>query len=339
MKEHFSDIKHIWEELEKFEDITPFSTYTWADNWLKIWRKTAYILSVKVSGTIAGLAPFIDTMGKLRFIGYNNSDYLGFLFRPGHEQDFLEGLADELAGKNITLLDLEHMPEKFRDIKINGYEKSCFMQDVCPYITLPDSWDAYKAGLNKRFRKNIEYYWRRVNRDFNIKYEVVSKEQDVKPTLLRMVELHQKRWRSKRLPGAFYSKKIIQFHLNAAVDLFIKGYLDLHRLIINEEIAAVLYCFHKNRSTYYYIGGFDDAYKNMSIGVLLTSAAIKTSIERKDNIFDFLRGNESYKDNFCSEKRYNYRLVFHKGLLAGMRARVIEKGNSVIGAVKAHFES
>jgi predicted metal-dependent peptidase len=44
-------------------------------------------------------------MGKLRFIGYNNSDYLGFLFRPGHEQDFLEGLADELAGKNIIKKD------------------------------------------------------------------------------------------------------------------------------------------------------------------------------------------------------------------------------------------
>jgi hypothetical protein len=41
----------------------------------------------------------------LRFIGYNNSDYLGFLFRPGHEQDFLGGLADELAGKNIIKKD------------------------------------------------------------------------------------------------------------------------------------------------------------------------------------------------------------------------------------------
>jgi CelD/BcsL family acetyltransferase involved in cellulose biosynthesis len=332
-------IKSTWEELEKHDEITPFSTYAWASNWVKIWGKKVYTPLVRNSESIIGLAPFIQTMGKLRFIGYNNSDYLGFLYKPGLEKEFLEGLADELLEKRIMLLDLEHLPEKYLGIKIKGYEKTCIKQDVCPYIMLPNNWDAYMSGLNKRFRKNIEYCQRRVNRDYNVKYELVSKEQDVKPTLLRMIKMHQQRWRDRMLPGAFYSKRIIEFHLNLSEDLFIKKYLDLHRLIINDEIAAVLYGFHKGKSTYYYLSGFDNRYKSLSIGILLTLLAIKTSIERNDVIFDFLRGNESYKHNFCNAKKYNYRLVFHRGFFGGIRSKIIQGENSLTGAVKAHFEN
>ncbi|HHW01990.1 MAG TPA: GNAT family N-acetyltransferase [Thermoanaerobacterales bacterium] len=332
-------IKGTWEELEKHDHITPFSTYAWASNWIKIWGKKVYTPIVKNSELVIGLAPFIQTMGKLRFIGYNNCDYLGFLYKPGLENEFFEGLADQLLEKNILLLDLEHLPEKYCSIKIKGYEKTCMKQDVCPHIILPDNWDAYMSSLNKRFRKNIEYSQRRLNREYSVKYELVSKEQDVKPTLLKMIKMHQERWRSKKLPGAFYSKKIVRFHLNLAEDLFLKKYLDLHRLIINDEIAAVLYGFHKGKSTYYYLSGFDDKFKNLSIGVILTLLAIKTSIDRKDTVFDFLRGNESYKYNFCNAKKYNYRLVFHRGYFAGLRSKIIKKENSLIGAVKAHFEN
>ncbi|MDI3481589.1 MAG: hypothetical protein PWQ97_1244 [Tepidanaerobacteraceae bacterium] len=338
MAEQRFSIKSIWEELEEYEDITPFSSYTWASNWIKIWGKNIYLPLIKNSNQVIGLAPFVKTMGKLRLIGYNNSDYLGFLYKPGFENEFFEALAEELVKKGMVLLDLDHLPEKYYDVEIRGYEKTCIKQDICPYIVLPSDWDAYVSGLNKRFRKNIEYCQRRVNRDYIVKYELVSKKQDVKPTLLKMIKMHQERWRGKKLPGAFYSQKIVDFHLNLAEDMFKRKYLDLHRLIINDEIAAVLYAFHKGKRTYYYLSGFDGKYKNLSIGILLTMLAIKTSIERKDIVFDFLRGNESYKFNFCNAKKYNYRMVFHRGVFAGLRSRIIERESSLISAVKAYFE-
>ncbi|MDI6602237.1 MAG: GNAT family N-acetyltransferase [Thermoanaerobacteraceae bacterium] len=328
------EIKDIWEEIECQDAITPFSTWSWNYNWLKHWNKIPHVYVNE-----SGIAPFILDRGKLRFIGFNNSDYQGFLIRKGKETEFYEVLSEELLKGRVHILDLENVPEYLSEFQINGFEKKILNQDICPYINLPEDIDQYMAGMNKRFRKNIEYYWRRLNRDHNVIYEVVDREEDIEPTMLRMIEFHQKRWNKKFLPGAFRNQRIIQFHLHAAKDFLKRGYLDLHRFMIDGDMAAILYCFHKGKSTYYYLGGFDETYRNMSIGNLLIWLAIRASINRGDTIFDFLRGNESYKANFCDAKKVNKRVILYRGNMGRIHANMIKKENSLVMAIKDRIEA
>ncbi len=327
------DIKTMWEDMESQNGISPFSTWVWNYDWLKYWKKTPYIYADD-----NGIAPFVIGRGGLRFIGYNNGDYLGFLIKEGREAEFFDSLSDKLAGDRISFLDLGNVTQQFSGCEISGFDKRVFNGDICPYVILPDDVDEYMSALNKRFRKNMEYYWRKINRDHNVVYDIVSRNEDIRPTMMKMIGLHQKRWHKRHLPGAFRSSRIINFHLDVSSDFFHRRYLDLHRLIIDGEIAAVLYCFHKGDSTYYYLGGFDDRYENMSIGNLITWMAIKTSIERGDTIFDFLRGNESYKQNFCTDEKMNRRLVFYKGNEGKIRTGMVEKQNRLVMAVKTHYE-
>ncbi|TZE81466.1 GNAT family N-acetyltransferase [Calorimonas adulescens] len=328
------EIKDIWEEIESQDAITPFSTWSWGYNWLRYWNKAPHVYINEF-----GIAPFILYRGKLRFIGFNNSDYQGFLIVKGKEREFYAALSEELLKEGVHMVDLENVPEYLSEFQINGFEKKILDQDICPYINLPEDIDHYMAVINKRFRKNIEYYWRRLNRDHNVTYDVVNSEEDIEPAMLRMIEFHQKRWNKKLLPGAFYSQRIIQFHLHVAKDFFKKGYLDLHRLMIDGDVAAVLYCFHKGRSTYYYIGGFNEAYRNMSVGNLLIWLAIGTSIERGDVVFDFLRGGELYKGNFCNMEKMNKRVILYRGGIGRIQAGIIEKENSLVMAIKDRIEA
>jgi CelD/BcsL family acetyltransferase involved in cellulose biosynthesis len=263
---------------------------------------------------------------------------MGFIVGEGRGQAFGEALNEALLRRGVSVLDLEHVPEGYYLPDLNGYERTVLPQDICPRAELPATWDEYAGRLQKRFRKNVDYYWRRINRDFQVRYEIVSTQEQVEPTLRQMMLFHQRRWHGRGLPGAFRSHKLVRFHLNAARGMLERGYLDLHRLVINDQVAAVLYCFHKGTTTYYYLSGFDQQYRNMSLGTVLTSMAIKTAIERGDHVFDFLRGNEAYKQDFCLTSMRNNRIVYTRGVVGGVSARYIALENRVVESIKARFE-
>jgi CelD/BcsL family acetyltransferase involved in cellulose biosynthesis len=73
------------------------------------------------------------------------------------------------------------------------------------------------------------------------------------------------------------------------------GLLKLGALELDNRAVAEILCFDYNNCMYLYNSGYEPEYTSLSAGLLSKVLAIKDSIEKGMNKFDFLKGAEPYK--------------------------------------------
>ena len=79
-------------------------------------------------------------------------------------------------------------------------------------------------------------------------------------------------------------------------------------LRLDEKPAASLYGFLYAGIFYFYQSGFDDAYKQASVGLITMGLAIQSAIKEGAEEYDLLHGDESYKSHWCRHSRDLVRL-------------------------------
>ncbi|AIS51433.1 cellulose biosynthesis protein CelD [Thermoanaerobacter kivui] len=346
------DIEDIWHELETVSDIYPFNTFEWVLNWWKYfgYGKKLWILVIYEESTPIGIAPFMITYfekgllaKRIKFIGSNNSDYLDFIVRRGYENQFYTSLVSFLERHidAFTVLDLEHIPEKsefFPFIMGSNLYYDYDVEDICPYVELPQSWEEYLNSLEGKFRRNLNYETRRFFKEYDGMFSCVKDIDGLDEAMDNLIVLHQRRWRERHMPGAFYSKRMREFHKDVARAMLLKGALSLFELKDGRKTVASLLSYHVGGKRYYYISGYDLDYSKRSVGTITLGLAIKQSIEEGDSVFDFLRGDERYKKNWNSLKKKNMRFVAAKPSIAGkLFCYYIIAENKIIKKIKDRF--
>jgi len=248
------------------------------------------------------------------------SDYLGFIGPPETMRDCVAAFLGALAAwPQWDLVDLQQLnPEQAAragladgpealDLPADACALHWGVEDTCPVLELPESWDALLRLVGKKMRFNIGYYERLLRRDHEVALGPVQAG-DVGQAMEEFIRLHAQRWRRRWLPGALYSGRLLRFHRDVAPALMARGYLCLYRMRLNGRTAAALYCFRYGRRAFYYLGGFDPALARYSPGTVLTAHAIRHSLEGGCREFDFLRGREEYKYRWPVVERANSRL-------------------------------
>jgi hypothetical protein len=96
--------------------------------------------------------------------------------------------------------------------------------------------------------------------------------------------------------------------------------------MLDGQYQAVLYCFTYLDRTCYYQGGFEPTLARLSLGTVLTALSIRRAIEENRSQFDFLRGDEPYKERWT-------------GGLARVNARRLtaKAGNAYLSIGKLQF--
>ncbi len=304
-----------------------FQTWEWNAAW---WRhhggrgRRFLALAFEEGGAAAGFALWWrdPLTAELRPLGDGDADYLDIVARPESEHPVALALLEWLAGDGGRYrIDIRqarpggmlaaHLPTC--QGKVSGATVCVVLGETCPAADLPPTWDEYTGRFGKKRRANIGYYERNLRKHFR---EVVFSLADA-DTLPEATEafftLHQRRWNARWLPGAFANASARRFHFDMAQSLLAGGHLRLHTLTLDGRIEAALYCFHKGDTTYYYLGGFEPELARFSIGSVLTARAIRHAIEQDGAaVFDFLRGNESYKYTWGATDRHNARIMAGK---------------------------
>jgi CelD/BcsL family acetyltransferase involved in cellulose biosynthesis len=199
-------------------------------------------------------------------------------------------------------------PELLKGLKIE--ERTC---SICPYMTLPNSFESLMKSLTKKKRKNLNRYMRKINQ----KYDVKLKKYDdagftVETGMKTFVSLHQKKWESEGFPGNFGEGRhnFLNFHLDVAQSFADKGWLGLYFLMANNEAIAAQYTFKHNRKVLCYLQGFDPAYSEYSVGNLITMFLLRECIIEGFNEYDLMRGDEAYKFYWTDKFVTNYEVRF-----------------------------
>jgi CelD/BcsL family acetyltransferase involved in cellulose biosynthesis len=88
----------------------------------------------------------------------------------------------------------------------------------------------------------------------------------------------------------------------------------LSTLDLDGQPAAAWYGFASDDTVYFYQGGRDPRWERESVGLVLMGMMIRRAIERGYRAFNFLRGDDQYKQHWTSVRRETIEtIVFRSG--------------------------
>ncbi|HID87362.1 MAG TPA: GNAT family N-acetyltransferase, partial [Anaerolineae bacterium] len=188
-----------------------------------------------------------------------------------------------------------------------GYRTQVAVQDICPVIPLPATWEEYLSSLSRKQRHEIRRKIRKANREARIRWYIVQDPARLPDEVEDFIELHR---RSAAEKDAFMEPRMRGFFRTIARVLHRMGWLQLAFIEVNGEKAASMLNFDYGDAILVYNSGYDpQRYANLSPGIVLLSYCIEHAIREGRKRFDFLRGQEDYKFRFGAQETKIYRLI------------------------------
>ena len=321
--EEFLDARTVWDDaLQRSLDNHVFLTWEWLSSWWRFYGDKRRFLLVTVSDgrKILAAAPLMSSryrlygleLRKIEFIATPASDYHSFLLtekKPEYAKMMVE-YADHVAPE-WDCIELQEVPENSDTAKILrpiSKEPFKFREKIlnpCPYVLLSSNFEDYFRSLGSNWRRNLRRWERRIRRDYKMDFKICNDIETVKDAMKTVFDLHQKRWQSRKQPGAFSDQRFRDFHLDVARSLAKRGWLTLNFLTLNDEPVAAGYAFKYSQKLFCYLSGFDPQYSEYEVGNLRHVYLIKYCIENGLKEYDFLRGGESYKSLWNTFMRRN----------------------------------
>ncbi len=109
-------------------------------------------------------------------------------------------------------------------------------------ITLPETFEAYLAGLSRNQRVNYRKGWGRLTGDFRVALEVITDPEPVRDELREFVRMHAAQWRHRGRPGHFGDwPGATAFHESLASAMSKIGRARLLRLRAGKNVVARQY--------------------------------------------------------------------------------------------------
>ncbi len=353
-EEAFASLRESWNGLlERSRSNTVFLTWEWLHAWWESFRpgKTLFLLAIRdLEGTLVGLAPLFlareVALGTvpirvLRFMGVErvSSEYLDVIAAPGREAVVVEAIVaylqanggawdvavfsdmDETAG-NLALLEAASAGR--------GWSVRRKAAEVCPYATLPRTYDAFLKGLSASMRYHVGRRTRGLEKQGRVAFERWDDAERLPSALDRLFALHQARWMTRNHAGNFTNDRVRRFHRSVAPQFAERGWLRYRALALDGVPVAVLYGFQYGGRYYYYQSGFDPARARSSPGTVIMGRCIEEAIAEGLREFDYLRGTEAYKWSWTATARRTVTLSVYREALRGRLARVDDRSRSML---------
>lgn len=304
---------------------TLFLTWEWQSTWWKHLGEGELLLLGFRAGDdsrLVGIAPLFHTRADDgRAVLYLNgcrdvSDYLDMIVEVGKEEVVYPALLDYLEEQAPAwdLVDFCNLPQdsqtflQLREMaEARGLQTLVEVEDVCPVIDLPSTWDEYLMMLDKKQRHEVRRKLRKADNEADTHFVLVGPEDDLQAEMHDFVELHQKSTPEK---DEFMDPKMQGFFFDVAQVLQAQGWLQLAFVEMDGEKAASLLNFDYGGSILVYNSGYDpDSFRQLSPGIVVTARCIEHAIALGRQKFDFLRGDEVYKYRFGAQDTKVRRLL------------------------------
>ncbi len=315
----FDRLAAEWDDLaQRSQTNTPFQSLAYQRAWwTHLGPGELHTLAARnAAGRLSGVGCFFLHADRLHFNGcVEETDYLDLIAPAEDAADVWAAIFDVLTADTFPTwqgLTLCNVPAASSSRQIlaalaatRGFSFASHQQEVCPIISLPDSFEAYLESLDKQQRHELR---RKLRRAEGAEARVVRVAQaedvpaavDVFLTLLQKSTPQKEAWLN---PG-----RRAVFHATAAA-AHAAGTLQLLFLEVEGTWVAALFNFDYQGHILVYNSGLDpQAHAYLSPGVVLTARAIQHAIETGHTSFDFLRGSESYKYRFGAQDTPIYRL-------------------------------
>jgi CelD/BcsL family acetyltransferase involved in cellulose biosynthesis len=349
------NLKDDWENLQaKSANDSLYLTWDWAVTWWKHYTNKHQFWLIQARDDrkcLVGLAilekvghspaPRFIPVVKWRQLQFSGApmgrEHLDFLAKTGHEREVIYAILSCIIEHRHQwdVLQLSGLCEGTGGLFIEyAHTPIDWQQDepiTAPFIVFPKTWDEYFEGLSKLKRKNTRRMLREIEERYpnNWSFERITKREDLDPTIAKMIELHQIMWEGRGEPGTFAEQEFINFFYDIMHHFFDAGYLRMFRLILDNQVVAVLCTYQYRDRIYDYVSGVDLKYRDLSIGNLVTYFSLKAAFDNGIREYDFLWGDESYKYDWNAIDRWHHSVTWNAGTFSRLQQRLVDEGRKL----------
>ncbi len=306
---------------------TPFQTFAYQQAWWEyLHPSNSTLQSIIVrqnDGQLVAIAClYITEDGTVHFNGcVEETDYLDLIVEAQHAEEAWSLIFKCLLGNDYpkwTLLELCNIPaiSPSRVIlsRISVRQDLTLVEsinEVCPVIQLPTSFETYLQSLDSKQRREVQRKLRRAQGAEAV-FHIIGFDDDLLQAVDDFLFLLQKSTFEKR-DWLNHGRRSLFYTVAKAAQQ--AGTLQLSFMEIDGRRAAGLFNFDYENRIWVYNSGLDpDDFGSLSLGVVLTSKSIEWAIENGRSEFDFLRGDEAYKYRFGAEDTKIYRLDISRSM-------------------------
>lgn len=286
---------------------SPFLSWVWQREWIRAFApdRRLEVRTVEDSaGQLVAILPLWEIApGRLGLVGGADvSDYLDLIALAGREEEAWTALLQSRAAERAAW-ELHAIPAASPTVAALpklaatcGLAAAAALEERCPVLTLPASWDTYLAGLGGKRRHELGRKLRRLERDApEARATSVSRADEVAARLGDFFDLHR---RSRTGKARFMDAGMEAFFRCITGALAEVGGVRLWFLDTASGPVATFLCLEWDGTVGLYNSGFHPDRAALSPGVVLLARVVRDAIERGKRRFDFLRGEERYKYEF-----------------------------------------
>ncbi len=329
----FEELKSAWGRLICNSTIqSAFLTWEWLFAWWQVngLNKTLWLITAWRGQELIGIAPLMlekrnTFIRALTNIGTPQSDISGFIYMP-----------DDLEIPKAILQYLMHHKKKWDILELNEFPHTQVEQLELSqtfthntfwmlenhnqhfYIEINNAdWEKYSERLARKFRYNLRRALRLAEEIGPVELERYQGSRVSWEIFKTIIEInrhaHYPRLSNSPSEQALIKGLVEQMAAN-------QNYYEIYILSVNNEPVAYEYGFVYQGRFEDWRSGFDTRLPpNVSIGKVLAMKVVQACISHKYTEIDFLRGDESYKQEWAPASREFTRVrVFNRRKLTAI---------------------
>jgi len=329
----FENLRDPWNKLlpqNPAQDV--FYTWEWLFAWWKHYKKDRelWLITAWRADELVGIAPLMLTIRQkyglsqrvLCSLGTPYIDVGGFIVCDG-DPDIYSAICDHLIEEKEQWDVLE-----LNELALNGPEISALIPNFKNsnfvtynksqrhfYLPLQGDWLSYLSRLSKNMRSDLKRKTHRIES----RGKLTFKRHTGKEVTLQDISTIFKINEHGRYPYLYHNSEERSFQKSLIELTSDHGWPDLSLLFIDDHPVAYRYGLFFNNILEDWRTGFDTRYFELSVGKVLLSLVIEDCFKRSYEGIDFLRGDETYKNQWQTlERDYLQLRVVSRGRLIAL---------------------
>jgi CelD/BcsL family acetyltransferase involved in cellulose biosynthesis len=297
-----------WDALQAGTRLrSPFLTWIWQSEWVTAFsggRRLEVRRVTDGTGQLVAVLPLIE-LGPDRLMltgGSDVSDYLDLIVLRDREEEAWTALLGARATERPGW-ELHAVPAASPTVTAGpalaaavGLTMTSVVEERCPVLHLPDSWETYLASLSSKHRHELSRKIRRFEREEpSGRITIETTPTGVAARLGDFLDLHRQ---SRVGKARFMDERMEGFFRRVVVALAAQGAARLNFLDTPAGPIAAFVTLEWDDTVGLYNSGFRPDCAGLSPGLVLLAGLVRDALERGRRRFDFLRGEERYKYEF-----------------------------------------
>jgi len=344
-------IRAEWNALvERMRYPTVFCGWEWVTTWWEHFGagRELRVLLIYRANELKGILPLYLTTRLSarsarigRVLAYCSAedlypDPLDMICAEGDAEACAAAVLSYLAGasRDWDILHLRFMQENsqlFRTThRAGAYGSRAERVSAASYVSLTGSYADYVGQLSVNERSNVRRRRRKLFERAGIVYADMA-AMGAAAALERLVDLHGRRAAEKGIASSFARPEVVAFHRDL-LDRIDPRRVWLRGLQHDGDIIAAFYGFIAGRTLSYYQLGYDPAWSEYSPGSVLLQETIREAFETGLAEYNFLQGQEAFKQRWANQSRRLYGVDLFNRTLCGRLSRSL-------GAARALFRT